>query len=146
VFAFSLVYAFADRTNANPVIDSVTFAGSPIDPAAGITVDTCTQASIDNCPTTPLDTIVPASSQEQDPSNKDVNGRVLNEEIWVDMYLTDGKLKHDVTILYDPASGRVPNTATDYTAPQTSGDHMLWVVVHDNRGGANWMQIPVHAR
>src|SRR5262249_5133446 len=42
VFAFSRIFVFADRKNANPVIDHLTFDGTPVDPSAGITMDHCT--------------------------------------------------------------------------------------------------------
>ena len=146
VFAFALVYAFADRTNTNPVIESATFAGAAIDPDAGVTLASCTQSAIGSCTIAPVDIVVPDSSQEQDPGNKDVNGNILGEEIWVDMYLTAGSIKHDATILFDPGTGRVPNTTNQYTPPQTPGEQMLWFVVRDNRGGVNWMQVPIHAQ
>jgi hypothetical protein len=67
VFAYTLVYSFADRTNLNPVIQSVTFGGSPLDPVAGIAVDHGTKSNIDDRPTSPLDVVVPVTSQEVDP-------------------------------------------------------------------------------
>jgi hypothetical protein len=144
-FAYSFVYAFADRTNANPTIDHVTFGGVAVDATAGITVDHCTQSNIDDCPTTPLDVVVPASNQEPDPGDTDANGRVRAEEIYVDYFVTSGKVKHDVTILFDPRVGQVSNTGNDLFAPQVAGDYLLWAVVHDNRGGVNWVELALHA-
>jgi hypothetical protein len=145
MFAYSLVYAFADRTNANPTIDQVTFGGKGVDPTAGITVDHCNRANIDDCPTTPLDLMVPPSSQETDPGNIDANGRVLAEQIYVDYFVTGGKVKHDVKILFDPRVGPPSSTSNDLFAPQAPGDYLLWVVVHDNRGGATWAELALHA-
>jgi hypothetical protein len=146
VFAYSLVYAFGDRTNTNPTIQSLTLGGTPVDPVAGITLDHCTQAKIDDCPKTPLDLVVPASSQESDPGNLDADGHVLNEQLYVDYYLTAGKVKNDVVILFDPRNGRLSNTGDDLYAPQSQGDYQLWAVLHDNRGGATWQTFPLHAR
>jgi hypothetical protein len=145
VFAYSLVYAFADRTNANPVIDSVTYGGTAIDVDAGVTVPRCTKPKLDDCPTKPLDVVVPASSQEVDPNNLDFNGAALKEEIYVDYYVTAGKVADDTIILYDPHRGRLSGTGDAFTAPQAAGDSWLWVVVHDDRGGEADLQIPVHA-
>jgi len=145
VFAYSLVYAFTDRTNANPVIQSITFEGSTVDPAVGITVEHCTQSNIDKCSTTALDTIVPASSDETDPGDLDANGNPLKEEIYVEYFLTAGKVKNDSMILYDPAAGLLPNTSDDFYAPQSPGSFYLWAVVHDNRGGVAWQQVPLVA-
>jgi hypothetical protein len=146
VFAYSLIYAFNDRANANPIIDQLTLGGAAVDPTAGISLDHCTESNIDKCPATGLDTVVPASSQELDPSNLDANGNALHEEIWVDYYLTDGKVKHDTVILFDPHEGALAGTSDDLRAPLSAGSYWLWAVVHDNRGGVSWLQVPFLAR
>jgi hypothetical protein len=150
VFAFARVFAFSDRTNHNPAIDALTFGGRPVDPVAGITLDHCPNPSgngqtSSDCGTTPIDVVVPADSQEIDPSNLDDNGAVGRENIWVDYYLTGGRVKDDARIVYDAKLGRVPS-ADDLEAPGAPGDQTLWAVVHDDRGGVNWIQVPVHAR
>ena len=146
VFAYSLVYAFADRTNANPVIDHLTVSGMPVEEATGIVLDHCTTSDIDDCPTVPLDTVISPSNQELDPADLDANGNVLREEIWVDYYLTAGKVKHDTLILFDPSQGQLTGLADDLHAPQTAGSYLLWAVAHDNRGGVSWVQVGLAAR
>ncbi len=146
VFAYSLVYAFADRTNENPVIEGLTLDGAAVDPTAGITLDRCTTKNDSDCPTKKIDTTVPAASWEPDPGDLDLNGHVLNEEIYVDYYLTGGAVHNDVTVLYDPRSGRLPATGDALSAPRGAGDYLLWAVVHDNRGGVAWQEVPLHAR
>jgi hypothetical protein len=146
VFAYQVLFAFADRTNANPVIDHLVFAGASVDPAAGITVDHCTASTLDNCPTLQLDTVVPDASQEIDPGNRDANGTVLKEELWADYLLTGGKVKNDVQVLFDPRLGRLPVTVNEFSAPLAPGEYTLWSVVRDDRGGTAWLSIPVHAK
>jgi hypothetical protein len=97
------------------------------------------------CPTSALDVVVPASSQELDASNVDLSGRVLREGLWVDYYVTGGKVRDDVRILYDSRLGKVPS-ATTFEAPSAPGDATLWVVAHDNRGGVSWAELAIHAR
>lgn len=145
VFSYSSVFSFAAQNNTNPAIDHVSFAGAPVDPIAGTTLDHCTRPSIDSCPTTPLDTVVPATSQEANPENVDVNGHVLGEQIWVDYLVTGGKVDDDVVILFDPRLGRIDGTSDKLFAPQTAGEFFLWVIARDDRGGATWLTIPVHA-
>jgi hypothetical protein len=150
VFAFSRIFAFADRTNHNPAIDGLTNGGQPIDPVAGITLDHCPNPSANgqsssNCGTTAIDVIVPADSQELDPSNVDTHGNVGRESIGVAYYVTDGRVKDDVRIVYDAELGRV-SSGDDLEAPGAPGDQTLWAVVRDNRGGVNWLQVPMHAR
>jgi hypothetical protein len=146
VFSYSSVFSYPDRKNANPTIDHLSFSGVPVDATAGITVDHCTQAKIDDCPTSPLDTFVPDTSQELNPSNVDVNGNVLREQIWVDYFVTRGKVKEYLVILFDPRTGRLGRSADDFYAPQTAGEFLLWAVVRDDRGGATWLTVPLHAR
>ncbi len=145
VFAYSLVYSFADRTNENPVIQDVTFGGTKIDGTAGITIDHCTKAKIADCATTPLDVDVAPSSQELDPGNLDANGSVLREELYVDYYVTAGKVETDTMVLFDPRTGRISDTGDKFYAPQTAGEYRFWAVIHDNRGGVAWQEFPLHA-
>ena len=151
-FAYSLVYAFTDRTNTNPVVDGLTFGGIPIDVTQGVTLAHCAAAARDpngnvntsQCPATGIDVVMPDSSQELDPGNVDPSGRVLKEAIRVQYFLTDGALANDPINLFDPTSGRIPNTADNLTAPATAGENVLWAVIRDNRGGTTWFTIPMH--
>jgi hypothetical protein len=146
VFAFTRVYAFTDRRNANPVIDHVSFAGAPVDPGAGITVDRCTASDESNCPKTAVDTAVPDSSWEEDPGSLDPSGGVGHEAIWVDYYATGGRFANDSIVLFDVHSGRVSRTSDEWSAPLSPGPQTMWAVVHDTRGGTSWLSIPVNAR
>lgn len=149
VFSYSRIFVFADRTNANPVIDGLTLNGKTIDRAAGIALDHCAtpskQGQDSTCPTYSLEVDVPPSSQELDPSDLDLSGTVLRESLWVDYYLTGGKLNNDVSILYDAHVGRIPGSV-QLEAPAVAGESVLWAVVHDNRGGVSWTSVPIHAR
>jgi hypothetical protein len=147
VFAYQTLFSFTDRANANPVIDHLTFGGAPVDPVAGITVDHCTAATLDACPTVAtLDTVVPDASQEIDPGNRDANGTVLKEEIWADYLITGGMLKNDVQVLFDPRLGRLSASINELAAPLLPGEYTLWSVVRDDRGGTTWLSIPIHAK
>jgi hypothetical protein len=142
VIGFTRVYAYTTLTNANPVISQVTFNGNPVDDA-GVSVPHCTTSKTQNCPGTSLDTVVPPSSQEPDPADLGPDGTARSEEIWVDYFTTAGSLDDDARLLYDAVQGQQTDTATKYHAPQTAGSSMLWAIVHDNRGGTAWQQIPV---
>jgi hypothetical protein len=144
VFTYATVYAFADRTNDNPAIDHLTYAGSAVDPAAGIAIARCTQGALHDCPKAGVDIAVPASSQEVDPTSLDANGAPLREAIWVDYFVLRSQLAHDTVVLYDARSGAAAGTSDDLYAPQTAGDTHLWAVVRDDRGGVTWLDVPVH--
>jgi hypothetical protein len=72
-----------------------------------------------------------------------------HEEIWVDFDSSFGSFKHDARLLYDPSVGSLGTpSATDsaFQPPFASGqsDGYVWLIVHDNRGGAAWVTVPVH--
>ena len=146
VFAYSLIYAFTDRTASNPILDNVTYGGTPIDPTVGVQVDHCTASNIDDCPATKLDVNVPRSSQERDPSNSAPDGEVMKESLYVHYFSTAGKIANDTTIVYDPRQGRLTDTGNDFRPPLSAGEHQLWAVVHDNRGGVVWQHLALHVR
>jgi hypothetical protein len=146
VFAYSLVYAFTDRSNENPTLENVTYGGTAIDPSAGLALQHCQKSSIDDCSAVKLDVNVPRSSQEPDPSNLSANGEVLGESLYVQYYATGGKIANDTMVIFDARAGRLADTGDDFRAPLTPGEYQLWAVLHDNRGGTTWQQLALHVQ
>lgn len=144
VFAYSLVYAFADRSNENPVLEQVTYGGTPLDPDQGLSISHCQESKIDDCPATKLDVSVPSSSQELDPSNLDGNGNPLKVTLYVQYFSTGGKISNDTVVIFDPRNGRLRATGDDFRAPLRAGEYRMWAVVHDNRGGVTWQEFALH--
>jgi hypothetical protein len=162
VLGFTRVYAFPPDagvdggpiTNANPVISSIDVQGSPlaVTLAANTTQVYTTQAistphCSGKCPAIPIGPVVPSSSWEElNPPQLDVNGNPQHEEIWADFYSTFGTFSGDASLLYDATSGSVGDpsvTDNQFTPPGTPGNGFIWIVVHDSRGGASWVTIPV---
>jgi hypothetical protein len=89
--------------------------------------------------------VVPESSWELT-QQTDVNGNPQHEEIWADFYSTLGQISGGATLLYDATTGSIgaPSvTDLQFTPPDEPAVGTLWIVVHDNRGGASWVTIPV---
>ncbi len=110
---------------------------------ATLTVAHCTT----NCPSKHIGPVVPASSQEPDPASHDSQGNELKEQIWAEFFTTFGSLSDDVRLLYDPSAGSVggpSDTDDQFQPPGEPGDGFIWIVVHDNRGGATPVTVPVH--
>jgi hypothetical protein len=149
VFALSRVFVFADRTNENPRIDGFVADGKPLAAGASFPLERCPTPSKPNeditCPVHTLDVRVPESSQELDPSYLDPAGNPLREALWVDYYVTAGKLKNDVRVVFDPKLGRSVS-ADELEAPAVAGPAMAWAVVHDNRGGVAWASVSLLVR
>jgi hypothetical protein len=147
VFAYAQVFSFEDRKNQNPVISNLTFNGTPVDPTAGITVAHCPSSSR-KCPTTPLDTVVPSSSWEPDPAETATLGKPTDEEIWVDYFLTTGSVDSSALLYAADPTVKLPSSAVKLTPPTSvpTTPQFLWAVVHDNRGGVSWLQVPLNVQ
>jgi hypothetical protein len=168
VLGFTRVYSYAadggpeggPMTNANPIVSSVDVNGQTLavaaDPSSpqlyttlGFTSARCTADTRDNCAHVPVGPVVPADSWELNPQQTDVNGNPSHEEIWAELYTTLGSFTDDARLLYDATSGSIGDaSATDdkWLPPNDAGDGFIWIVVHDNRGGASWVTIPVHVQ
>lgn len=148
------VYSYADvqdpagpegrkipKTNANPVIRNVIRdAVTPFDVSQGITLPTCPLVKNSECPPTKIDIDVPIESWETYPDR----GVFQKEQIYVAYYSTVGTLNDTLRLLYDPVSGRIEKSDVEFRAPSEPGEGLLFAVIHDNRGGAAWAQIPLH--
>ncbi len=60
-------------------------------------------------------------------------------------YATGGTLTYDTS---GPPEGSMGVTSLDnpWTAPNTSGDVWLWLVVRDDRGGVGWQSYQVRVQ
>jgi hypothetical protein len=145
VFAFTRVYAYATLRNANPVIDHLTVAGAPVG-SVGIALDHCTAGDESHCATSEIDTVVPATSWEVDPGSLAPAGQTAHEAIWVDYYATGGRFDDDSAVLFEATTGKVAKAGVGYAPPLSAGPRTLWAIVHDTRGGASWVSVPVAVR
>jgi hypothetical protein len=143
VIGISRVYSYATRTNANPVIEALKQGDQVVDPAAGVVVDHCTADKSADCPDIELDVRVSDASWEDNPNEA---GESLREQIWVDYYSDVVELGEDARLLFDANKGRIEGSAVKLKAPKEPADGTLWAVVHDNRGGAAWVVVPLHVK
>ena len=164
VLGFTRVYAFAPDagpdggpiTNANPVITSIDVAGSPLAVTLApnttqiyttptFTTSHCDSNSGSGCSKIAIGPVVDPASWETTILT-DVNGNLEHEEIWADFYVSLGQVTGGASLLYDATKGLIGDpTVTDdqFTPPKDPGSGFIWIVVHDNRGGASWVTIPV---
>jgi hypothetical protein len=164
VFGYTRIYAYDTLTNANPVIDYVDVGGKKlaVTPQADapwiyttspcpncLTVSHCASSNQNDCQL-PIGPVVPSSSWEVNPEQTDVNGHPLHEEIWADSYTTTGQVQYSARLLYDPTTGLVgdpSDTDNNYQPPGAAAppgaSNYLWIVVHDDRGGAAWVTVPL---
>lgn len=147
VFGFTRIFVFDERRNAPPVLDGLVHEGKPIDPAVGIETGICVKDEQDECKTTKLDVRFPDSNAEIDPDNFDTEGNVGRETIYVDWFTSIGEFESDRKIVYDGKLGRPPKgTEIEFSPPALPGKGTVWAVLHDNRGGTNWIEFPLVIR
>lgn len=146
VIGISRVYAYAERLNGNPVIEKVTHEGLDVDIGAGITLEKCAYGTRErDCRENKIDVRVTDPSWELNPSDIERDGP-LREQIWVDYYSDLGVFENDARLLFDTRKGRAPDSAVSLRSGYQVADGTLWMVVHDNRGGASWIIVPLHVR
>jgi hypothetical protein len=167
VFGFTRVYAYDESyiqmaNNVNPQVSYVDIGGKHLQvtaqadapqiyttpacdsPTGCLTMPHCTGDG-STCQV-PFGPSVPKSSWNTNPEETDINGNAVHDEIWVDFYATFGNLGDEARLLWDSTTGLVgPTSATDslFQAPSTPGTGTIWMVVHNDRGGASWVTMPV---
>ncbi len=143
VFGLTRVYAYNTKTNANPVLERVTFDGVPIDPRSPVIVERCPEKDRMKCKDYKFDVEVPPASWELNPPEIDANGNTLHEQVWASYYTTMGDFEGDARLVYDVRQGRVAGSEMKFKAPVEAQEGTMFVVLRDTRGGAAWQQIRI---
>jgi hypothetical protein len=148
VFGYTRIFVFEERRNAIPNLDGLTFEGKPVDPAIGLVTERCREeAENDTCKRkVKLDTLFNDAAAETDPDNVDSQGKVGRETLYVDWFTSVGKFQTDRKILFDGNLGRTPKSAIDFNPPLGPAKGTVWAVLHDNRGGTTWLEVPIEIR
>lgn len=150
-FGFTRVTVTSTERNNNPHLltdKPILFRGIPVDPAVGIRVPKCRKDPVEiftrgNCDTFGMDIQYSDDDAEIDPANLDANGKPGRETIYTDWYVTLGRFPEPRRIDRDPFKGRPPVPNNLYEPPRAPGRGIMWIVLHDNRGGTDWTSIPV---
>ncbi len=108
---------------------------------AQLCVPSCAADGDSSCPAYAIRPTVDksnVSNQNQDDVSKQLLGRNVGEQMWIDYYTDAGKFKSAVRLLSDATSGWNDDYGTKYYAPKAPGLARVWALVHDNRGGVGW--------
>jgi hypothetical protein len=139
VFGFTRVYAYDNPLEDNPKITSVDVSSHSLavdfdsGTSAPFTVPLCASS---NCPHHPIGPVVGPSM----PSGK---------QVWADYFSTIGTFTSEARLLYDPmATLNIPSGTDDnFIAPSdlsgAPAKNFIWIVVHDDQGGADWVTVPL---
>lgn len=93
-----------------------------------------------SCDNPKIGAVVPPSSWER-------AAKGVGEQIWAEYFTNLGGFSNSSRLLYDPTAGAIVDPDTKYQPPApppanvTSG--LIWIIVHDNRGGAVWVTVPL---
>ena len=160
VAGYTQQFVYGDGTaNRNPVIEGVNFDGQPaVADAYCVGNDCVPQGTRDLCSITGVPH-VPACSGKcpkyefrplLDPAKNDDldlfasgGSNSIGEQMWIDYYSDRGTLEHTVRNLRDAKLGWFDDHADSWTPPADAGPVNLWAVVHDNRGGTDWLRLSV---
>lgn len=158
VAGYSAVYAFDGYRNENAIVTGFKVRGvdttapcigdACLDtpPAASLDcntvpcIDACSDDGGEDCPEIAIQPVVDPASAEVDQISVDAYGETYQEQMWIRYYVTAGGVKSDVRLLNDAKSGWNGDYGTKFRAPKAPGPVSIWAVVHDNRGGVNWVR------
>jgi hypothetical protein len=150
-FGFMRVTVSKTARNNHPKIGAVVQRGRAVQPGEGLWFFRCFKGAAEvffrgNCDTVGMDVTYDDADAEIDPANLDANGNPGRETIYTDWYVTLGRFPEPRRIERDPFKGRpeVPNNL--YEPPRDPGHGLMWIVLHDNRGGTDWTSLPVEIR
>jgi hypothetical protein len=108
--------------------------------------DSCTTDDQDKCPKYTIKVVLDEKSNAESDEAASIDGKMLSEQMWINYYADSGKLDHDVKLLNDATTGWNPEHQADLLVPQGVGSFHVWAVVHDNRGGAQWVRVTLATR
>jgi hypothetical protein len=171
---YTTIYSFEDseiRGNQKPVITGFQVEGAevpvdclgaecaregspPEEPAAPIDcetesarcVATCEDDGESECPEIDLRPLIDPSVAESDQVSVVYYGRNLGEQMWVNYYVDRGGVRSPVRLLNDANTGWNDDYGVEFYAPKEPGPFSVWAVSHDNRGGADFVRVRLHAQ
>jgi hypothetical protein len=106
----------------------------------------CADDGDEECTEHAIRAVVPSAAVEADEISAVTRDRDLTEQMWINYYVDRGSLKSDVRQLNDAVAGFNADHGTKFRAPKDAGNVNVWAVVHDNRGGMNWVRTQICVR
>ena len=128
--------------NQNPVIEQVTFDGAdwPEDEVKQVTACDTAKNDYKPCAASTKHRVAARPSAASSESGSNEFGVPFSEEVIIEYYATEGVFEYELKIAADPETGWAARKSA------AGKDLTLWMVVHDDRGGASWVQRQVHVQ
>jgi hypothetical protein len=128
------IFVRTKDTNANPVIDSVTWDGGAW-PASDVkSVSACDTAGnrYDRCDASLAHQVAVNVTPESFESGTDEFGASFTEQLIAQYYATEGIFEYDVKVAKLPETGWVARSKAKGSTIR------MWLVARDSRGGVSW--------
>ncbi|HET7542792.1 MAG TPA: hypothetical protein VFK05_23130 [Polyangiaceae bacterium] len=131
----------SDR-NSNPGIEQVLFDGAewPEDEVKTVTACDTDNNDYKACADDTKHKLGARPTAASVESGQSEFGVDFTEQVIIEYYATEGVFEYDVKIAADPETGWAARKAA------SGKDLTLWMVVHDDRGGATWAERHVHVQ
>jgi len=132
----------AEDRNQNPSIERVTFDGAewPEDEVKVVKACDTDKNEYEPCAEDTKHRIGAHPTPGSVESGKTEFGSDFTEQVIIEYYATEGVFEHEIKIAAEPETGWAARKAA------SGRDLTLWMVVHDDRGGAFWAERHVHVQ
>ncbi len=138
VIGYFAFYSYDQITNTNPKIDGLLVDGSPVaegdEPSFPVGGEVAVKVQVD------------PASVEINPLSLDAKGNPQTEMMWVDYFASSGDLDKAARLVNDATTGFNDDNGVKLTLPGAPQTVELFAVVHDSRGGVQWIQRAVQAK
>ncbi|MEO6598617.1 MAG: hypothetical protein ABIQ16_02005 [Polyangiaceae bacterium] len=128
--------------NLNPTIERVTFDGEewPEDEVKIVAACDTDGNDYKNCNDASKHQLSAVPTADSVESGRTQFGAAFREQVIVEYYATEGIFEYEIKIAAEPETNWAARKAA------SGKDLTLWMVVHDDRGGATWAQRQVHVQ
>jgi hypothetical protein len=128
--------------NQNPQIEQVLFDGAdwPADEVKTVVACDTDKNDYATCADNTKHKVAARPTAASVESGQSELGVAFTEQVIIEYYATEGVFEYDVKIAAEPETGWAARKAA------SGKDLTLWMVVHDDRGGATWAERHVHVQ
>lgn len=165
VAGYTAIYSFEEFGNQNPIVTGFRFRGEdvaedcigsacigmPIAPpdcsAPGAPcVPVCEDDGEPACSAYDVMPIVSQDSREPDEVSAASYGTDFEEQIWINYYVDRGSVSPGVKLVNDATKGWNAEQQAEFRPPKEPGPVTVWAVVHDNRGGTEFVRFTLYVQ
>jgi hypothetical protein len=128
------IFVRSKDTNANPVIDSITWDGAAWPASDTKSVSPCDTDGnrYDRCDASLTHQVAVNVTPDSFESGTDEFGSSFTEQLVAQYYATEGIFEYDVKVASNPQTGWVARTKAKGSTIR------MWLVARDSRGGVSW--------